>query len=129
MCARPEGCPNYGATHWSTEGLAEYEGTFNTTPHNRTWTFEKLIEYVSDNDLVYLATSLNYRQSLVPKDTYFGGNLLMKFLADRFGEDIHYRLTHSDVSTLEDVLLAEYEAEGVSGIDLFAELQAWMESQ
>ena len=126
LCARPEGCPNHGATHWSMEGLAEYEGTFNTTPHNRTETSKKLVQYVSEKDLIYLATSLDYTQSLVPKDTYVGGNLLMKFLADRFGEDIHYRLTHSDVSTLEDVLLAEYEAEGVSGIDLLAELKAWM---
>ena len=44
LCVRPEGCPAY-ATHWSSEALAEYEGTFNTTAHNRTWTFEKLIEY------------------------------------------------------------------------------------
>ena len=79
--------------------------------------------------MVYLATSLNYRQSLQPADAYAGANLLMKFLADRFGEDMHYRLTHSDVSTLDDVLLAEYEAEGISGVDLFAELKAWMESQ
>ena len=129
LCASPEGCPNHGDTHWSSEALAEYEGTFNTTAHNRTTTFEKLIEYVSDNDLIYLATSLDYRQSLRSADVYVGGNLLMKFLADRFGEDIHYRLTHSEVSTLEDVLLAEYEAEGVSGFDLFAELKAWMESQ
>ena len=129
LCASPEGCPNHGATHWSSEALAEYEGMFNTTAHNRTTTFEKLIEYVSDNDLIYLATSLDYRQSLRSADVYVGGNLLMKFLADRFGEDIHYRLTHSDVSTLNDVLLAEYEAEGVSGFDLFAELKAWMESQ
>ena len=129
LCASPEGCPNHGDTHWSSEALAEYEGTFNTTAHNRTTTFEKLIEYVSDNDLIYLATSLDYRQSLRSADAYVGGNLLMKFLADRFGEDIHYRLTHSEVSTLEDVLLAEYEAEGVSGFDLFAELKAWMESQ
>ena len=129
LCASPEGCPNHGDTHWSSEALAEYEGTFNTTAHNRTTTFEKLIEYVSDNDLIYLATSLDYRQSLRSADVYAGSNLLMKFLADRFGEDIHYRLTHSEVSTLEDVLLAEYAAEGVSGFDLFAELKAWMESQ
>ncbi len=129
LCASPEGCPNHDTTHWSKEGLAEYAGTFNTTPHNRTETFKKLVQYVSEKDLIYLATSLGYTQSLVPNDTYDGSNLLMKFLADRFGEDIHYRLTHSDVATLDDVLLAEYEAEGVTGIDLFAELKAWIESQ
>ena len=128
-CEGRRGCAVYAASHWSSEGLAEYEGTFNTTAHNRTETFEKLVDYVSDNDLVYLATSLDYVQSIQPGDTYFGGNLLMKFLADRFGEDIHYRLTHSDVSTLEDVLLSEYQAEDIGVIDLFAELKAWMEEQ
>lgn len=119
-------CSSHWSSHWSAEGLAEFEGTFNTTPHNRTETFRKLVEYVADNDLVYLATSLDYEQSLQPGDIYAGGNLLMKFLADRFGEDIHHRLTHRDASALEDVLLAEYEADGTSVIALFAELKAWM---
>ena len=129
LCTISEGCPSGSFNPWPGEGLAEFEGTFNTTPHNRTETFRKLVEYVADNDLAYLATTLDYKQSLQSVDTYSGANLLMKFLADRFGEDTHVRLTHSAPATLEDVLRAEYAAEGVSVIDLFAELKAWMESQ
>ena len=129
VCASPAGCPDYGATHWTMEGLAEYEGTFNTTPHNRTETFKKLVQYVNERDLIHLTTSLEYVQSLAPSDTYRGANLLMKFLTDRFGEDLHYRLTHADVATVDDVLQAEYAAEGITAVDLFAELKAWMEEQ
>ena len=124
-CEGRRNCSIYGDPHWSDEALAEYEGIFNTTQHNRTRTFEKLVEYVSDNDLLVLATSLEYVQSIRPRDSYFGGNLLLKFLADRFGEDIHYRLTHSEDP--ENLLLAEFEAEGLGVIDIFAELKAWME--
>ena len=128
LCTISEGCPSGSFNPWPGEGLAEFEGTFNTTPHNRTETFRKLVEYVADNDLAYLATTLDYKQSLQSVDAYAGSNLLMKFLADRFGEDIHVRLTHSAPATLEDVLRSEYAAEGVSVFDLFAELKAWMEA-
>ena len=60
LCASPAGCPNHGDTHWMIEGLAEYEGTFNTTPHNRTETFRKLVDYVEEGDLIHMTTSLEY---------------------------------------------------------------------
>ena len=129
LCVRPEGCPHFGVPNWAWEGLAEYEGTFNTTLHNRTETSRKLVDYVAERDLIHLRTSLNYEQILRPSDTYFGGNLLMKFLADRFGEDIHYRLTHADAESLDEVLRAEYAGAGVTPFVLFGELQAWMAEQ
>ena len=50
----------------------------------------------------------------------------MKFLADRFGEDLHVRLTHADIATGDDVLRAAYADAGLTVFDLFAELKAWM---
>ena len=49
-CEGRRNCSIYGDPHWSDEALAEYEGIFNTTQHNRTRTFEKLVPFQSNSD-------------------------------------------------------------------------------
>ena len=114
---------------WVHEGLAEYEGMFNATEHNRTVGFDSLVRYVHDRipDRIFLATPLGSDQpSITTSDWYFGGALIMKYLADRFGEDIHRRLVRHTHSSFDEAMAAEFEAAGTSAPQVFEDLQAWL---
>ena len=114
---------------WVFEGLAEYEGTFNATEHNRTVGFDSLIRYAHERipDQIFLAGALGGDEfSLTTSDVYFGGNVIMKYLADRFGEDIHRRLVRHTYASFDEALWAEFEAAGTSTPQVFADLQAWL---
>ena len=117
---------------WFEEGLAEFEGMFNTTYSNRTRGFRNLLrknERTGTNrpeEEIFLSTWMDYSQSIRVTRLYTGGNVLMKFLADRFGEDIHRELLYS--INPDAVLASKYdEAGGV--IKVFAEFKAWVEQQ
>ena len=114
---------------WVSEGLAEYEGMFNATEHNRTVGFDSLVRYVHDEipDRIFLAKSLGSDQlSLTTSDVYFGGALIMKYLADKFGEDIHRRLVRHTHSTFDEAMAAEFEASDTTATEVFEDLQAWL---
>ena len=114
---------------WVYEGLAEYEGTFNATEHNRTVGFDSLIRYAHERipDQIFLAGPFGGDEvSLTTLDVYFGGNVIMKYLADRFGEDIHRRLVRHTYASIDEALWAEFEAAGTTTPQVFADLQAWL---
>ena len=114
---------------WVSEGLAEYEGMFNATEHNRTVGFDSLVRYVHDRipDRIFLAKSLGSDQlSLTTSDVYFGGALILKYLADKFGEDIHRRLVRHTHSTFDEAMAAEFDASGTTASEVFEDLQAWL---
>ena len=114
---------------WVREGLAEYEGLFNATEHNRTVGLSYLIRYVHDRipDRIFLATSVGSdAQSITTSDVYFGGNLIMKYLADKFGEDIHLRLVDHTYPTFNEAMDAEYKAADTTAAEVFKDLQAWI---
>ena len=111
------------------EGLAEYEGLFNATEHNRAVGLSYLIRYVHDRipDRIFLATSIGSDvQSITTSDVYFGGNLIMKYLADRFGEEIHLRLVDHTYPTFNEAMDAEYKAADTTAAEVFKDLQAWI---
>ena len=109
---------------WIREGLAEYEGMFHTTDYNRTVGFRSLVRYVHDQiaDKMFLVDS----QSISTSDEYFGGSLIMKYLADRFGKDIHRRLVGHAYSTFNEAMDAEYKAADTTAAEVFKDLQAWI---
>ena len=114
---------------WVSEGLPEYEGMFNATEHNRTVGFDSLVRYVHDRipDRIFLAKSLGSDQlSLTTSDVYFGGALILKYLADKFGEDIHRRLVRHTHSTFDEAMAAEFEASGTTASEVFEDLQSWL---
>jgi len=114
---------------WVYEGLAEYEGMFHATEHNRTVGFDSLIRYARESipDQVFLAGPFGGdRFSLTTSDVYFGGNVIMTYLADRFGEDMHSRLVRHTYASFDEALWAEFEAAGTTTPQVFADLQAWL---
>ncbi len=111
---------------WFEEGLAEFEGMFNTTQSNRTRGFRNLLRKSPPEDEISLSTWMDYSQSVRVTRVYTGGNTFMKFLADRFGEDIHRELLYS---LDPDALLANKYDEAGGVLKVFAEFKAWVEQQ
>ena len=100
---------------WVHEGLAEYEGMFNVNEYDKTAVVDSLVRYVRDHipDSIFLATSPGSgAPSISTSDVYFGGSLILKYLAERFGEDIHNRLVRHTYGTFDEALAAEFEAKG-----------------
>ena len=117
---------------WVHEGLAEYEGMFNSTEHNRTEGFDSLVRYVHDRipDRLYCCqTAGSTLPTFGSTDIYFGGALILKYLADAFGEDINVRLTRHQYPSFEEALMAELETEGTTVQETFSGLQAWLEQK
>ena len=114
---------------WVSEGLAEYDGMFHTTEYNRTTGFDSLVKYVHDRipDRLYCCqTATSSVPTFGTTDIYFGGALIMKYLADTFGEEIHVRLVRHNHPTFVEALAAEIEAQGTTVPDVFDDLTAWL---
>ena len=115
--------------YWVIEGLAEYEGTFNSTDHIRRVGMDKLRRYVRESipDSIFLASSLGSdTPHLSTSDVYFGGNLIMTYLAEAFGEDIHNRLLRHSGASFNAALEAEFEAAGTTMAQVFEALKEWL---
>ena len=117
------------APQWVQEGLAEYEGMFNANEYDKTAVLDSLARYVHDRipDSIFLATSPGSgAPSITTSDVYFGGSLILKYLADRFGEDIHNRLVRHTHATFDEVMAAEFEVAGTTAPEVVNDLQAWL---
>lgn len=110
---------------WVSEGLAEYEGMFNATDYNRTGGFASLVRYVYGRRSLLECCSGN-PPTISTQDIYFGGALIMKYLADTFGEDIHVRLVRHRHPSLEAAFAAEVEAGGSTMWETYDNLLAWL---
>jgi hypothetical protein len=121
QATRTGGWRYYDAPSWVSQGLQEYDGFFHSTEFNRTTAFAKMREFGSanlenfsccDNDLPQIA------------DTYNGGALVMAYLAERFGEDVHVRLLRSTQPTFA---LALKQQTGVVDVEsLFGDFRHWL---
>ena len=114
---------------WVYEGLAEYEGTFNATESNRLHGFQALRQYVKERipDRVFCCQTLEGGiDTLATNDAYFGGNLVLLYLKEVLGEDIHARLIRHTHPTLIEALDAEFRAAGTSVEKVFEGLRAWL---
>ena len=112
--------------------MAEYDGMFHTTEYNRTAGFNSLVRYVHDRipDKLYCCQTADSRSpAFGSTDVYFGGSLILKYLADTFGEEIHVRLLRHTYPTFAEALAAEIEAEGTTVPDAFNDMLAWLDEQ
>ena len=101
---------------WIRIGLAEYDGYFYTTAYNRTTAIDSLIRHVySERGQITCCSS-----GISTPSPYYFGAVIMIFLAEWFGEEIHAELF---TAPLEDLL----EQRGMTVEETFAELQAWLE--
>lgn len=110
---------------WIAEGIAEYDGYMHTTLYNRGQATKDLLEYPRRKqkirDSIYCCFSLDYDEVIGTTEPYWGGSLIMVFLAERFGEDIHRELLHHSIGEV----IRRY---GVDMTDLFKELREWVDT-
>ena len=114
---------------WVSEGLAEYDGMFHTTEYSRTAGFNSLVRYVHNRipDRLYCCQTAESRvPTFGSTDVYFGGSLILKYLADTFGEEIHVRLVRHQYPSFAEVLAAEIEAAGTTVPEAFEDLKTWL---
>ena len=118
-------CKNLkGISDWIYEGLAEYEGLVHIDDNGK---LERLAIYVTDRKLISLGIPLKDTEpEIIVADVYSGGNLFMQYLADRFGESIHLRLANPN-NTFAEALQAEFESKNVSLLQVFGDMQKWIE--
>ena len=121
----------YSAPSWFVQGLQEYEGIFNSTEANRTATYERLLEHADRNlrGRFYCCRTLLPRnvQTFGSTDKYNGGAVLMKFMADQFGPDIHVGLLKNEQPLFEEALANELASRGRTVSEAFDDFQRWFE--
>ncbi len=101
---------------------------FNSTEHNKTHLFDSLVRYFRDRipDSISLETSESGDPSIRSSDIYFGGSLILTYLANRFGEDIHRRMVWHEYDTFDEAMAAEFEAAGTTTEEVFNDLLIWI---
>ena len=117
-----EDTSEYDAQKWIWEALAEYDGYFHTTEWNRTEAIYRLFDRSEEKNLpaaIYCCQTLRGDiPAMVTTDVYYGGAIVMMFLAEHFGERFHARLFASPMA--EPMLARQttvYEA--------FTRFQSW----
>ena len=107
---------------WIREGLAEYDGYFHTTEWNRTEAVYRLFDRSEKRNLpaaIYCCRTLRRTSAAMgTTDVYYGGAIVMIFLAESFGEQIHAELF---AAPMADLMLAR----GTTVDEAFTRFQAW----
>ncbi|MCY3886665.1 MAG: hypothetical protein OXG19_03035 [Chloroflexi bacterium] len=120
---------------WVTEGLAEFEGGAHTTDFYRTVGYERLIRYVVEEvpDQVMLQRTETLAETslatITTTDVYFGGHLILYWLAETLGEDVHRRLMRYEHETFNAALMAELAAADMTMEEGWAALRAWVAAE
>ena len=115
---------------WFTEGQAEYDGIFHTTEYNRTTGFRNLVDLVhrSHMDKIVLGQTLGGDENrLVVTEIYFSASIVLRYLSERFGEDIQLRLMKHEYPTFHDALMAEIESAGTTLEAEFEGMRDWFD--
>ena len=121
---------------WVTEGLAEFEGGAHTTDFYRTTGYERLIRYVVEQipDQVFLRYSQDLTgaasgATIGTTDVYFGGHLILYWLAETLGERVHGRLLRHEHATFDAALTADLAAAGMTVEEAWGALRAWVAAE
>ena len=117
-----EDTSGYDAQRWIWEALAEYDGYFHTTEWNRTEAIYRLFDRSEEKNLpatIYCCRTLRGESpAMVTTDVYYGGAIVMMFLAEHFGEKIHAGLF---ASPMADLMMAG----GTTVDETFTRFQTW----
>ena len=116
---------------WVSEGLAEYEGGANTTDYHRTDGYVNLIQHVVEaiSHRIFCCETLTGDATITTTDAYFGGRLILHWLAAALGEDVHTRLVRHQHDTFTAALTAELAAAGMAVEEAWAALRAWAQEE
>ena len=109
---------------WIREGLAEYDGYMHTTSYNKSVAIPNLLAYVDRTvrDRIICCKTLGSTETIATDSVYYGGALIMLFVAEVFGEGTHKHLFHM---SLESVV-------GFHGWTMqrfFNELRLWLDNK
>ena len=112
-------------TSWIREGLAEYDGYFHSTEWNRTVGIDRLFEYVNRRKRgdIHCCLTLSGELSIGSSDIYYGSAVIMVYLAEHFGEEIHVELFKD---SLTDILRSRL---GMGPWQTFAHFSTWFYTQ
>lgn len=114
---------SYRMPSWLREGLAEYDGYFYTTEWNRTVAIDRLVDRVHSQhreEIFCCQTLRAERQTISTTSRYYGSAVIVMFLAEKFGEEIHGRF-------FEDELGELIHRRGLEVDVVFQEFVAWFE--
>ena len=92
--------------------------------------YERLLDYSNNRlrDKFHCCSTLTPGlETFGSSDPYFGGTLLLKFMADAFGEEIHLDLLRSEKATFDKALADELELRGLTISEAFTSFQRWFE--
>ena len=109
---------------WMREGLAEYDGYFHTTEYNRTTAVDSLIQRVDQRERgeIYCCRTLDDHDGISTSSTYYGSAVIMLFLEEQFGEEIHTELFRTPLREL-------LERNGKTVEETFDDLEEWFNQQ
>ena len=117
-----EDAGNHDAQKWIWEALAEYDGYFHTTEWNRTEAVYRLFDRSEEKNLpatIHCCRTLRGTSpAMATTDVYYGGAIVMTFLAEHFGEAIHAGLL---AAPMADLMLAR----GTTVDEAFTHFQSW----
>ena len=107
---------------WFVQGLQQYEGL---TAAGSPDLWQRTAERVYRDSTVSCGRSLGSAEELVVSEQYWAGALVLRFLADRFGESAHIRILRSSRSTLREAI-ADEQPPGETPCELFDRFRNWM---
>ena len=128
---KPEGFHYYSAPSWFYQGLEEHDGMFHSTPGNRTAGFRALLEHADTRlrERFHCCRTLARQPAFASGDPYFGGALLLRFLADTYGEGVHAAILRRPEATFNRALARELGSRGSSVSQAFTAFREWFERQ
>ena len=119
-----------------TEGLAEYEGGAHTTAFYRTTGYQRLLRHVVEeipDQVVFRSsqdlTGATVAPTITTMDIYFGGHLIVYWLAVALGEDVHARLVRHQEDTFTAALAAELAAADLTMQEAWDAFAAWVAAE
>ena len=125
---------DHDIVNWFKQGLQEYDGRFYTTEYNRGDGWSELMCNAHEHyrDEFWCCASLESGHLFATGETYTGGAIYAKFLADTYGEDIHIALLTGEdwegngVPSFWKVFRASLQARGEESVSsAFRDFKGW----
>ena len=117
--------------NWWTQGIQTYDGYFHSTETNRSRFPHDLIAHADEHmrDKVFCCRTLGEVQGLSTSDDYNGGALILYFLAETYGEEIHYEILNSVQPTWDAAFASALREHGHSIAEAFMVMRLWFDQK
>ena len=119
---KTSGFTYYSAPSWFHQGLEEFDGMFHSTESNKVAGYKSLIDYA---DRYLRDTFYDFGST----SSYFGGLVLMQFMADQYGEEIHADLLKSEQPTFAHALDEELAQRNRTVSEAYDDFERWFEAK